>query len=239
MKIDLIISADYIEENKIKDKIVVVIDMLRATSVITTALKNGARCVIPMLTVDEAFDEAKRLKDCGEEIVLGGERQALKIEGFDFSNSPLEYTKDKVLNKTVILSTTNGTRALNLCKKAHLILIGSMINGLAVSKKLIELNKEVVFVNAGTNGEFSMDDFICAGYMIDNILKEKQCEMSDIAKTARYVYENNKDITSFIKNARHFDVLTSLGLQEDLNYCCSKNLTDIVPIFKNGNINPL
>ena len=239
MKIDLIISADYIEENKIKDKIVVVIDMLRATSVITTALKNGAKCVIPILTVDGAFDKAKKLRDCGENVVLGGERRALKIEGFDFSNSPLEYAQNKVLNKTVILSTTNDTRALNLCKKADLILIGSMINGLAVSKKLLELNKDVVFVNAGTNGEFSMDDFICAGYMIDNILKEKYCEMSDIAKTAKYVYENNTDIISFIKNARHFDVLTSLGLQDDLNYCCSKNLTDIVPIFRNNNIDIL
>lgn len=118
MKIDLIISADYIEENKIKDKIVVVIDMLRATSVITTALKNGAKCVIPILTVDGAFDKAKKLRDCGENVVLGGERRALKIEGFDFSNSPLEYAQNKVLNKTVILSTTNGTRALNLCKKS-------------------------------------------------------------------------------------------------------------------------
>ena len=236
MKIDLIISADYIDESKIKNKIVVVIDMLRATSVITTALKNGAKSVIPILTVEETFEKAKELKNIGEEVVLGGERQALKIEGFNFSNSPLEYTRDKVLNKTVILSTTNGTRALNLCKKSDLILIGSMVNGLAVSKKLIELNKDVVFINAGTNGEFSMDDFICAGYMIDNLLKEKSCEVSDIAKTARYVYENNKDITSFIKNARHFDVLTSLGLQDDLIYCSSKDLTDIVPVFSNGKI---
>ena len=236
MKIDLIISADYIEESKIKEKVVVVIDMLRATTVITTALRNGAKSVIPILTVEETFKKAKELKDIGEEVVLGGERKALKIEGFDFSNSPLEYTKDKILNKTVILSTTNGTRALNLCKEADLILIGSMINGRGIAKKLIELNKDVVFVNAGTNGEFSMDDFICAGYMIDRLLNEKEYEVSDIAKTARYIYENNKGITSFIKSARHFDVLTSLGLQDDLTYCSSKDLTDIVPIFRDGKI---
>ncbi|MDO4535081.1 MAG: 2-phosphosulfolactate phosphatase family protein [Clostridium perfringens] len=236
MKIDLIISADYIEESKIKEKVVVVIDMLRATTVITTALKNGAKSVIPILTVEETFEKAKELKNIGKEVVLGGERKALRIEGFDFSNSPLEYTKEKILNKTVVLSTTNGTRALNLCKGADLILIGSMINGLAVAKKLIELNKDVVFINAGTNGEFSMDDFICTGYMIDNLLNEKSCEVSDIAKTARYIYENNKDITSFIKNARHFNILTSLGLQEDLAYCSSKDLTDIVPVFREDKI---
>ncbi len=236
MKVDLIISADYIEKSKIKDKVVVVIDMLRATTVITTALKNGAKCVIPILTVEETFEKAKELKNLGEEVVLGGERKALRIEGFDFSNSPLEYTKEKISDKTVILSTTNGTRALNLCRESDVILIGSMINGRAVAKKLKELNKDVVFINAGTNGEFSMDDFICAGYMIHNLLDEKSCDISDIAKTARYIYENNKDITSFIKNARHFDVLTSLGLQEDLAYCSSKDLIDIVPIFKDGKI---
>lgn len=239
MKIDLIISADYIEKNKIKDKVVVVIDMLRATTVITTALKNGAKKVIPMLTVEESFEVANKLKSCNEEVILGGERRALKIDGFDCSNSPLEYTEEEVLNKTVILSTTNGTRALNLCESADLILIGSMINGLAVSKKLVELDKDIVFVNAGTNGEFSMDDYICAGYMIYNLLKEKNCEMSDIAKMAKYIYENNKDIVSFIKNARHFNVLTSLGLQGDLKYCCSKDLTDIVPIFRDGKIDIL
>ena len=236
MKIDLIISADYIEESKIKEKVVVVIDMLRATTVITTALRNGAKSVIPILTVEETFKKAKELRDIGEDVVLGGERKALKVDGFDFSNSPLEYTKDKISDKTVILSTTNGTRALNLCKEADLILIGSMINGRAVAKKLIELNKDVVFINAGTNGEFSMDDFICAGYMIDRLLRAKSCEVSDIAKTARYIYENNTGITSFIKNARHFDVLTSLGLQDDLTYCSSKDLTDIVPVYRNEKI---
>lgn len=239
MKIDLIISADYIEESKIKDKVVVVIDMLRATTVITTALKNGAKKVIPMLTVEESFETADKLRNLGENVILGGERKALKIEDFDCSNSPLEYTKEEVLNKTVVLSTTNGTRALNLCKSADLILIGSMINGLAVSKKLEKTDKDIVFVNAGTNGEFSMDDYICAGYMIHELLKEKSYELSDIAKTAKYIYENNKDIVSFIKNARHFNVLISLGLQDDLKYCCSKDLTDIVPVFRGNEINVL
>ncbi len=93
MKIDVIISADYIDSEALKGKIAVVIDMLRATSVITTALYNGAKKVIPVVSVEEAFEKAKELKSLGEEVLLGGERKALKIDGFDFSNSPLEYKK--------------------------------------------------------------------------------------------------------------------------------------------------
>ncbi|MGL5243589.1 MAG: 2-phosphosulfolactate phosphatase, partial [Sarcina sp.] len=155
MKIDLIISAEYIKQADLKEKVVVVIDMLRATSVITTALFNGAKKVIPTLTVEEAFEKAENLKCKGEEFVLGGERQALKIDGFNFSNSPLEYTTESVQGKTVIITTTNGTRALNLCTEANKILIGAMINGKKVAQKLKELNKDIIFINAGTNGEFS------------------------------------------------------------------------------------
>ncbi len=107
MNIDIVISADHIDEKRLINKTVIIIDILRATSVITTAINNGCKKVIPVLTVEEAKDIAKNSK---EDIILGGERNALKIDGFNFSNSPLEYTKKCVEGKTVVLSTTNGTR---------------------------------------------------------------------------------------------------------------------------------
>lgn len=171
MKIDLIISADDIKKQKIIDRSVVVIDMLRATSVITTALSNGCAKVIPVVTVEEALEIAKADR---KNTVLGGERKALKIEGFDLSNSPLEYTQDIVQNKAIVMTTTNGTKAIKGCEGARDILIGALINGGAVARKLIELNNDVVFVNAGTHGEFSIDDFICTGYIIDCMLKYLQ-----------------------------------------------------------------
>lgn len=233
MKLDIVISADHIKEEYLENKIVVVIDMLRATSVITTALNNGCNKVMPFLTVEEAFDFCKNsVTPC----VLGGERRALKIEGFDFSNSPLEYTSDKVKDKTVVITTTNGTRAIKGASKAHRIFIGSMLNAKAVTQVLKKLDKDVVFVNAGTYGEFSMDDFICAGYMINLLNTNNNQDLSDIAFTAKYIYENNKDIVSFIKNARHFSVLKSLQLEEDLAYCTKKDIISIVPEFKDGEI---
>lgn len=233
MKLDIVISADNINEKYLENKIVVVIDMLRATSVITTALNNGCNKVVPFLTVEEAFDYRKNnVEPC----LLGGERRALKIEGFDFSNSPLEYTSDKVKDKTVVITTTNGTRAIQGASKANRIFIGSMLNAKAVTEALKTLDKDVVFVNAGTYGEFSMDDFICAGYMISLLNTNNNQDLSDIAFTAKYIYENNKDIVSFIKNARHFSVLKSLQLEEDLTYCTKKDIISIVPEFKDGEI---
>ena len=113
MKIDIIISADYIRKDIIENKVVVVIDMLRATSVITTALMNGCKKVIPTLTIEEAL---KLKASIGEkECILGGERKALKIDGFDLSNSPLEYTIEVVEGKTKIIKTNKGTRTLTSC----------------------------------------------------------------------------------------------------------------------------
>lgn len=236
MKIDVIISADYIDSEALKGKVAVVIDMLRATSVITTALYNGAKKVIPVVSVEDAFEKANELKALGEEVLLGGERKALKIDGFDFSNSPLEYKREIVEGKNVIMSTTNGTRALNLCSKADKVIVASVLNGQAVAKYLENEEKEIVFVNSGTNGEFSSDDFMCAGYIISEIRKNKEAELTDIAKTAKYVYESSEGIEEFIKYAKHYNILKNLGLEEDLKYCSTKNLIDLVFEFKNGEI---
>lgn len=231
MNIDIIISADDIKEEKILNKSAVIIDMLRATSVIATAVTNGVKKVIPVLTIEEALNIAS---DDRSEYILGGERKALKIDGFDCSNSPLEYKKEVVEGKTLVITTSNGTRAIKGSIKAQNILIGAVINAKAAAKKLIKLKNDVVLVNAGTYGQFSMDDFICSGYIIDCILSESTAELTDIAKTAHYIYNQNKDIKSFIKNASHYNRLKSLNLFDDLEYCSKKDITDIVPEYKNG-----
>jgi len=233
MNIDVIISADDIRPELITNKVVVVIDMLRATSVITTALANGAEKVIPVLTVEESFKIAESLNN---DVILGGERRAVKIDGFHMSNSPLEYTRKEVEGRTVILSTTNGTKAINNCLEADKIYIGCMLNAKAVADKLIELDKDVVFVNAGTLGKFSIDDFICAGYMISCLSENSKAVMSDLAFTAKYVYDNNNNVLDYIRNARHYEVLKSLNLEADIQYCVKKDLFSIVPEYKDGEI---
>ncbi|WP_251860644.1 2-phosphosulfolactate phosphatase family protein [Clostridium sp. Marseille-Q2269] len=234
MKIDIVISADHIDEKKLLNKTVAVIDILRATSVIVTAINNGCNKVVPVLTVEEARDIAKNSK---EDIILGGERNAVKIDGFNFSNSPLEYTKEKVDKKIVILSTTNGTRAINNSFNAKNILISALINSKATADVIDKLNEDLIIVNSGTYGQFSMDDFICGGYLIDCLYNiRKDLELSDIAKTAHYIYINNKDINSFVGKANHFHRLKSLNLEKDLEYCFQKDIINVVPQYKNGAI---
>lgn len=235
MKVDIIISADDIIESKIEGKVVVVIDMFRATSVIVTALNNGCKEVRPYLTIEETIESAKILNR--EDYVLGGERKAVKIEGFDLSNSPLEYTRDIVKGKSVLMTTTNGTRTLTKSTSAERILIAAMINAKAVAEKLLDINKDVVIINAGTNGNFSMDDYICSGYIINEMLKSRSnLDITDIAKTANLIYESHPDIISYVKEATHYSVMKSLELDKDIEYCTKKSIINIVPEYKNGKI---
>ena len=160
-----------------------------------------------------------------ENCILGGERRAIKVEGFDFSNSPLEYTEEKVKGKTIVLSTTNGTRTLTSCSSADRIYVGSILNAAAVAKKLVEDNKDVVIVNSGTNGQFSMDDYICTGFILKELTNlTSKVYLSDIAKASVSAYESYPDITSYIKDARHYEVMMNLNLQKDLKYCVQKNI---------------
>ncbi|WP_394870378.1 2-phosphosulfolactate phosphatase family protein [Clostridium butyricum] len=235
MKIDIIISADDIIESKLENKIAVVIDMFRATSVIVTALNNGCEEVIPFLTIEETLESSEELNR--EEYILGGERRAVKIDGFDLSNSPLEYTKEVVENKKVLITTTNGTRTLTKSNSAKRIIIAAMINAKAVADKLLEINENVVIINAGTNGNFSMDDYICSGYIINEMLKvDNQIELTDISKTANMIYENNSDIISYVKEATHYSVMKSLELDNDIEYCIKKSIVNNVPEYKDGKI---
>jgi 2-phosphosulfolactate phosphatase len=234
MRVDVIISASDVRKEKLKNKVVVVIDVLRATSVIITALSNGCKEVIPAREIDEALQIVGNER---EKYILGGERSALKIEGFDFSNSPLDYTKENIEGRTLVMTTSNGTRAIKNSEDAEHIFIAAMINAKAVARKLVEINKDVMFVNAGTQGEFSIDDFITSGYIIE-VLKEvaEDVELTDIATTSNYIYKNNQDILSFVKHAAHYNRIKELGLEEDLKYCLTKDIVDIVPEYKNSKI---
>lgn len=235
MNVDIIISADDINENKIKEKVIVVIDMFRATSVIVTALNNGCNEVIPYLTVEETIKSARQMKE--EEYILGGERKAIKIDGFNLSNSPLEYTKENVKGKSVLMTTTNGTRTLTKSIGAKRVLIAAMINAKTVAKRLLEINEDVVIINAGTNGNFSMDDYICSGYIINEMLKiNDKLNLTDISKTANIIFETYPNIVDYVKEAAHYSVMKSLELDRDIEYCIQKSIIDIVPEYKNGKI---
>lgn len=231
MNIKLWPTVDFIREEELQGKVAVVIDVLRATSVITTALHNGALDVTVMVEVEEAL----KLRDEG--VLLGGERNALKIEGFDLSNSPLEYSRERVENKRIVLTTTNGTKTIHRAGGAVKIYIGSVLNGKAVGKALAGEEKDIIIACAGTRGNFSLDDFICGGKIIYELSCLKEFTMDDFAASAYMAYRDNReDLLSYVKMASHFKHLTSLGLQRDIEYCFTEDIIDIVPEAREGKI---
>ncbi|SHF34698.1 2-phosphosulfolactate phosphatase [Desulforamulus putei] len=173
MNISLIPTAAAISREALINKSAVVFDILRASSTVCTALASGCKEVIPVVEVADAFTLAKTLPD--NSFLLGGERGAVKVPGFHLGNSPLEYTSNAVKDKTVILTTTNGTRATRLAAAGSgQVFIGSLLNVSAVAKQLLEMDRDIVLVCAGTRGKFSLEDTLAAGMVTRQLLKLRQ-----------------------------------------------------------------
>ena len=232
MKVDIIFTADEVSQEKTKGKVCVVIDVLRATSVMVTALHNGAEKIFPFKDIKTIQERCENLKN----IIKCGERNALKIDGFDLGNSPLEFTKEKVFGKDIYMSTTNGTKAVENSLSAEKIIICSFLNVKSVSKKLLEYKKDCVIVCAGTNGKFSLDDTLCAGFIIKEMQKYTEIEMNDILLSVIRISESHEDIKDILKRSTHYERLLSLGFEKDMEHIFSLNKYSIVPEYKNGYI---
>ena len=232
MKVDIIFTADEVSQEKTEGKICVVIDVLRATSVMITALHNGAEKIFPFKDIKTIQERCENLKN----IIKCGERNALKIDGFDLGNSPLEFTKEKVFGKDIYMSTTNGTKAVENSLSAEKIIICSFLNIKSVSEKLLEYKKDVVIVCAGTNGKFSLDDTLCAGLIIKEMQKHTEIQMNDVLLAAVRISESHEDIKDILKGSTHYERLLSLGFEKDMEHIFSLNKYSIVPEYKNGYI---
>ncbi len=239
MYISVIPTAQQAQGINFSCQTAVVIDVLRATSVITTALENGAREVIPVKTVEEAqnlyaqCDTAKTLR--------GGERNALKIEGFDLSNSPLEYKKKVVEGKTLILTTTNGTYAINNIIGADEVVLACFRNGVAVVEHIVGLShrgsRDIAIVCAGTESHFSLDDGLCAGMIIELLKQQTEVETDDLGLLLHRFYNESKDnLFGALSGCYHLKRLFTLGFYDDIKFCLETNCIQTVPVLKDGKI---
>lgn len=228
IEISISLTADQVRTDLISGSRTIVIDILRATSVIITALDNGAQWVQPATSIEEARELKKKFPDA----ILGGERDAVKQAGFDNGNSPFEYSPAKVGGKGVILTTTNGTQALAKSFLAENVLIGAFINLSALTQKLAENDKPVHLLCAGTGGEFSMDDFLFAGAVISKLSALKSLGLDDLGLLAKDLWEDKKgDIHAALINTKHYNTLISRGFIKDLAYCLSLDTHQIVPVL--------
>lgn len=232
MKIDIILTAADIQPEKIKDKIVVIIDVLRATSVMITALANGAKAVYPYKDIESVLENSKKSKS----FVLGGERKGLKIEGFDFGNSPLEYTKEAVSGKDMFMTTSNGTRAIeNSANGSKKLFIAAFLNVESVVKKILEENDDTVIICSGTDNNFSLDDALCAGEIIRRVKeKNRDIQLTDISLAMKRLAETSLGIEETLEGSKHFEYLKTIGFYGDMNHCFTMDMFDIVPEYKTG-----
>lgn len=234
MKIDVKLVPSSVEAWVHKEKTVVVIDVLRASTTIISALQNGAKAVVPVLTPDEAV--TLKLRYDSEHVLLGGERGGLKIQGFDLGNSPLEYLEDVVKGKTVVFTTTNGTNAIRLSNGAETLLIGSYLNLDAVVKKVLDLGKDVLFVCAGNQNAFSLEDAACAGAFCAAIARATKTVESDSAKAARMIAASFDSPFDVFSASEHGKLLNELGFSEDLKFSANINSSSVVPQYVNGQL---
>lgn len=219
----------------VSNSIVVIIDVLRATSTITTALYNGAKCVIPV-------DSVSRCTEIGRQIqgVTAGERDGKIAEGLEYGNSPFEYPREFIEGKTLVLTTTNGTRLLHMAleKGAKEIIIGAFSNLSAVCDHLIEKNQNVILGCAAWKDKLNIEDTLFAGAVISRVRGQFSinCDSSHIAEA---MYEKGKkDLFAFLKKneASHYHRLMNFGLEKDIRYCLDPDVANVLPVYKEGKL---
>lgn len=234
MKIDVIPVCGKVLSSHISSSTVIVVDVLRSTSCIITAVENGANRVIPAIDPGEAAMLAGTLGY--RETVLAGERDSLKLPDFDLGNSPAEFTAKAVEDRSVIISTTNGTAAIHSMSAAKAVLIGGMINRTAIAQKAVELGNDIIIACAGTYGQISADDLLAAGSIAEAIhrLAREPMEASDITMVCCMLYADWKQGRADLSVTKHCARLISLGFEEDIRYCFSEDISTVVPIYENG-----
>ncbi len=231
MKINVIFSPVSADELYFTGKTTVVIDILRATSTIVTALENGAKEIVPVGTVEFAVKVSGGM--FGGQTLLGGERNTKKIEGFALGNSPFEYSEDIVSGKSIVLYTTNGTKSIVKAKFSENLFICSFLNIGAVAEHLVKLGKDVEILCAGRSNNFSMEDSVCAGKLISEM--EKLAEgiaLTDSSRASVAMSKTfGKNILKMFKESEHGRILLENGFENDLKYCSKINISGAIPYF--------
>lgn len=226
-----------ISSESLAGSVVIMIDALRASVTIASALHAGAVTVIPTLTVEEAFARREQLWSQGIEktsILLGGERGGVLIPGFDLDNSPLAYTPDRVSGRIIIFTTANGTSTLLHARAASRVLIGALTNVNAICRTVASDPRPVHIICSGTRGEVSLDDCLAAGAIAESLVNSgRQTVSDDSALLCLRVWKeaNATGLFHAMQSSRGGRNLAKLGLARDVEFCSTLNALPVVPEF--------
>ena len=226
--IEVCFSPFLYELHKDDYEIIVVIDVLRATSAICTAFDHGVKSIIPVDSVELAREYQK------QGYLVGAERQGKIVEGFDFGNSPFAYMNENVKGKDIVLTTTNGTKAIHLAKDAETVVIGSLLNLDVLCHWLEKQNKNTLCLCSGWQNKFNLEDTICAGAISEYLINTgKFISDEDSSIAAKYLYLSAKDnYFGYLKSSSHRRRLRNLNLNEDIKFCLTPNTSLSIPILR-------
>jgi len=227
-KIELCLSPALYEEYKNPEAIAIVTDVLRASSAIVAAFMNGAKKIIPVATLEEA----KKMKESG--YMVAAERDGIVRDFADFGNSPFNFTAERVKNKDIVYSTTNGTQAIQLASSSKQVLVGTFMNLDGVVEHLKKENREVLILCAGWKNKVNIEDTLFAGAVVDALLNTDQfytiCDSAYMAQDLWLLAKDN--LVEYIQKAAQRTRLQKNNLDDVIEYCHTLNLTSIVPVLK-------
>lgn len=227
-RIQTFVSAAEVEGHELIDRVAIVIDLVRASTVIVEAMASGARSIAPVETIDEAVRIAGRLGR--DDTLLCGERRGLPIEGFDLGNSPAEFTPERVSGRRLVMSTTNGTRALLAAQGAEEVLVGALLNRSAVVAEALATGRPVALVCAGAGSRFALDDLLCAGAMVSRILEEREgVELDDASDAALRLVRSTPLTPGVLAGTAAGRALAEIGMEGDLSLCARLDVHPLVP----------
>jgi 2-phosphosulfolactate phosphatase len=209
-----------------EDTIVVVIDILRATSAMCTAFEHGVEKMIPVASLEEAAE----YKNQG--FMVGAERNGLALEGFDFGNSPYSYMTDAIKGQTIVISTTNGTQAIEAARNAYKVVIGAFTNISALCEWLQMQEKNVLLLCSGWKNRFNLEDSLFAGAVADRLSATGLFRTGDAALAVASLYgQAKKNPYKFLHSSSHAERLAAMGLKADIKYCLQVDKTKVIPVL--------
>jgi 2-phosphosulfolactate phosphatase len=235
MKIEVIFSSGQLDELQLRDKNIIVIDVLRSSTTIAVALHNGAREIIPVASIESAVKISGSL--FGEVTLRGGERNGKMIDGFNLGNSPKEYSYANVSGKSIIFCTTNGSVAMHRSRYARNMAIASFVNVSAIAGYIKEINNDFLIICSGRAaaiGNFSLEDAVCAGMILNKLLEDgsAQVDMNDSAKASLLLYKNlGRSLPKLLKTCDHGQYLSEIGFADDLKICGSVDSVPVLPVL--------
>lgn len=207
--------------------VVVIIDIFRASSAMVTAFATGVEKIIPVASIDEALEYKKM------GYLVGAERHGEIVSGFDIGNSPFSFLDKSLKGKEIVLTTTNGTKAIHRAAAADKIIVGAFLNLDAICNYLERLNKDVLLLCAGWRDRYNLEDSLFAGAVVERLEENPVfAGVSDSAIAARHLYQTARgDINGFLKVSSHRKRLARLNLEDDIHYCLQLNTTKVIPEF--------